>query len=825
MAEESNHDEAPPVAPPAPQLLSDRGQPLVAVPPEGRRPRGQPRKPKPAPPETEEYRSLDDVVRKHVARAVEAERALSRAPDVHTPDAELPPDESDPARRKKMTVGPIALTPDAYDPEAPFPPERRQPGYETPDLSDDTLRTLEDLIARFDLDGSGQFYIMVTRQKPPHYNSVLTQGRMRNITFPLTHEEFCEYYGGGQYQLIVYGPPARGGLIDPFTGKPKPKALSKPVTVIVPWQGEGGREPNPHAAQEHEGGEGRLPATDLQSALINRRSNTLADAKMLETATQKELIMDDRARQERKEDLRERRSQEATAVSVVKETKDEQIQMLQEQLREAKEEARQKPNGHNSGAEVADAMARVIASVQPRQAGDDELQRMKASYEERIRNLGEAHQSRIKDIDERHRRELEDKERVLTREKEDGIKRAEEVARFANQQLAQREQQLIADRDREREDARKERERAHIDHQREVDLLKKDQERDLARQKEHYENLLAMERNTNQRDREMLKESLGTKGELLKSTAESELRMANNEVARLRAETERLKTDLEKKGNLPKQIKEFSEAAEGMGFVRDDGGRGEEDTDWKTTLLRAGATVAEKLPEIIENAGKVVAMTRGAQQQQQPGGRPPVQPGMPPPGAPRALPQQMGPHAYPVTHVPPMWATEDSAPPTTPLPDFQPSALPAPAPQPQPQPPQPAYAMPLPAPPVQPTAAPPSVNEAPPPVAARPPGPSAPPAAAPPPPAVAAIQVSEADILRFAPTLEAWLVDGKVPPEKYAEQVLQADPHIRLIAPGLTPEAVAAVLQKNGHGLSPLVRRDGQRFLRRFRDFILGAPP
>lgn len=799
------------------ETVNDRGQRLVAVPAEVRksgRPRGSKNKPR-----TEEFRSIDDVVSRHISKD-----------DVHTADAEVPPSEPDPARRMKPTVGRIELTPDAYDPDAPLPPEIRArvalPVEEVPDLSDGQLRTLEDLNARFDFDGSGQFYIMVTRQKPMHLNGILTTGRMRNVTTSLTHEEFCEFYGGGQYQLIVYGPPARGRLIDPVTNKPKPKALSKPITVIVPYQGEGGRDPNPLAALEYEDPDldgMRGQHTDVQGALLQRRTNGLADAKIFEAATQKELTMDQRQREDRREEIRERREQETTAVGVVRESSQEVVKVLQRQVQDLKEELKQAAHGKSNGTEVVSAMAQMVSAMGPRVPGEDELQRMRQSYEERIKNLTEAQVARMRDVDERHKRETDDRERGLMREKEDAIRRAEDAARYANQQMEQRSVQLTAERDREREDSRKERERLILDHQRDVDLLKKDHERDIARQKEHYDNLLTVERNTNQRDREMLKESLGTKGELLKATAESELRAANNEVTRLRADNERLKSDLDKKSNLPKQIKEFEDAAGAMGLVRDEGGR-EQELGWKQTLLRAGATAVEKLPEIIENAGKVVAMTRGAATQG-PAAQRPAPGGMPPPRAFPPPPAQ-GPHAYPVTHVPPVWATEDSAPPGGPLPEqFQPVALPPPAVQ------QPAVAQPLPAPipmPVQvrPTAAPPTVNQGPAPQVQQrpPPPPSGPPPAAPQASAPPAVQVSDEDILRFAPTLEEWFGDDKTPPEVYALQYLALDPNLRLVATSLTPEAVATALQRHGRGRSPLVRRDGQRFLKRFRDAILGAP-
>jgi len=839
MADEPELHSPPPddpTPPPADAVTTDRGQRLVSV-PAAERKRGRPPGSK-SKPKTAEFRSLDDVAKKYTA--------VPRPPAVHTPDATVPPDEPDPARRAGMTVGPIALTAASYDPDEQVPPEARAAEYEAPDLSDGTLRTIEDLNARFDFDGSGQFYIMVNRQKPTHRNGVLTHGRMRNITTALTHEEFCEYYGGGQYQLIVYGPPARGRLTDPFTGKVKPKALSKPISVFVAYEGDGGREPNPLAALEfsHDGDMEMmrpLGGSDMESQLLRRRTNNLADAKMLETSTQKELTMDQRNREDQREDRRERREQEVSALGVLKDTASDTIRVLEQQLKEARDETRRlAANGKSNGSDM-EGMAKVLAAIGPRTPGADELDRMKTSYEERIQNLTDTHDARLKDIDERNRRAIEDRERVLVREKEDATRRADDKARYAEEQLASRERILIAERDRERDDARKDRERMITDHTRDLELLKKDHERDLSRQKEHYENLLATERNTNQRDREMLKESLGTKGELMKATVESELRTANSELGRLRADNDRLKSDLEKKSNLPKQLKEFSDAAEGLGFSREEGGGKDEPASWQELVVKGGMTAIERLPEIIKSAGEVIAQRNAAaaaparppMRQALPGGAPAAQ-------RPGGVPgPQLGPQAYPVTHVPPMggWSTEDQAPSAMPLPDQEFHTGLPPAPQAPPPAPMPSAVPPMmPAPPVE---RPPPMASAPPTVS--PPAPRTrrqaeaaaeqqmaprPPASAQPPTEGAqAIQISDEEILKFAPTIEGWVEAGDASPEEYAQRVMMVQPEIRIIAPVLTPEAVAAALRRAGKNTSPLVRRDGQRFLARFRNAILGATP
>lgn len=812
-------EEPPPAGPPsdpegepAPRrTLSDRGQPLVAVPPEKRK-RRMATKAKPPAPVTRDYQSIDDVLKKHADRPP------------HTPDDELPPDEPDPARRDRATYGRIELMPDVLDPEEPAPgasaepPRRHSRDDEPPEPDANTLRTLEDLCARFDLDGTGQFFIMVTRQQPRAYAGTATYGRMRNIDISMSHEEFCLAYGGGQYIMQVYGPPKRGGIIDPKTLKPKKKALSKTITLTIPWEGENGLPPNPMAAIdpfENEEEPHMSQGASVTDRLTSRRVNTLADAKIIETHTQKELTMDERQRQERREEVQQRRQAEAAAVDVLKESKDETIRMQQARIEELSKEVRAMNGSKSNGSDVVHAVAQMATALQRPQANSDELQRMREGYEERLASQREAYEQRLKDLTERHKRELEDRERVLQRDKEDGVRRAEEAARIAEQHRAQDVQQVIKDRDREREDAKKDLERQKADQERERESLKREHERDIARQKEQYENLLRAEKESNERERRTTEQLTATKADLVKSTVESELRTATAEVARLRADNERLKTELDKKSNLPKQLKEFSDAAESLGFNRDEGGGKEEPASWQDLLLKGGISTLEKLPEIMKNAGELLQIRQNAN-------RPPP----PPPGAmgpPPMLPQgPRHPPMQPVTHAPPLsgWATEDSPHNPMPVAEFYEPALPQSSHPPvvvqQHQPPMPTPAQVAMAPAPPPSAPQPSVPP--------PPRPTTPPPGETAPPPAAAPAITDEQIMQFVPVVEQWFSEQAASPEDYARHAATQAPILKVLAHSLTPEAIAAALRRNGHGLSPLIRRDGQRFLTRFRAALLDTP-
>lgn len=811
------------------EVMSSRGQRLV---PTNKRKRRivQP---------SSEKKSLDDVLAPHQKVETDPEKPPP-LPEVFSPADDIPPAEPDPARRDRPTMSRIVLTADAFEEGAELPPETeevsraREP---VPDLSDGKLRSLEDINARFDLDGSGQYFIQVDRVQPRTVNAIVTCGRMRDITRTLSYKQFCEIYGGGQYRLTVYGPPARSRLIDPLTGRVKPKALTMPITFSVPWQGEGAREPNPLAALDESELDDRMPGLghgggDLESALLRRRTNNMADAKMLETSVQRDLQMDERQRLDRREERAERRAEENAAVRAVKETSGEAMQLLKDQLDLANQKIAELSSRGSNGSEVVTAVAEMAKSFGRSGASDMEMTRMRESYETQLENERRMHADRLKDIEARHKIELDEKERFFQRDKDDSVRRADESARAANERMRASEERLISERNQERSAAEKDRTQARETFERDKEVLKRDYERDMARQKEHYENLLRMEKETNARDRQTLESLHSTKGELQKTVVESENRQLNAEVKRLTSENNRLRDENEKKGNVSRVLKEARETAEAIGYAPDDGGKDEPQT-WQQTLLKGVVSAAEQLPAIIKTAGDVAAMRRG-------GGAPPEarpdprQRAMPPGPQYQPLPPRQERQMMPVSHVAPLggWATEDSPPPV-----FAPLPPPAMEPRPVPPPPQgmppPMQAMPPQAPvptpmyPVTPpggTPPPMPMQSAPPPASgalhARPERPSMPPPApvqsAPPP----AAEISDQEILQYAPMFEAFFAEPESPEEK-ARALLPIVPNIREIASGLSEQRIAETLRKNGRPLSPLVRRQGQDYMRRFRQAIL----
>lgn len=816
-------EEAPTL--PEETTTTDRGQAVVRV---RRRKKGG---------EAPKEKEIDAVVQKH----------LERTEEIYGADAAVPPEEDDPGKRDRPTVSEVVLTPEAFPegeelPEHVAAAEQAEEELLPPDLSDNKYRGLEDLNAMFRFDGSGQYFIAVTRIQPKIHAGVACYGRQQNIKEMLSYMDFAERYGGGTYELIAYGPPARGKMID-ANGRPIPKALTRPIRLTIPWQGAGGYEPNPMSAIEEDDAEApdmrRGPfdkAIDLPEALLGRRGNTLAEANMYARHMEHQETMDDRRRQDAKEARERRQQEEQTLVGVVAQTKDQTIEMLREELNEIKREHK---NGHNKNGTDMAGLAQVLSSVRGPGASAEELERTRQTYEQQIRDLRETHAQRITDSEERSRREREDLTSRLSREKDDAIRRADTEVERANARLGELERRLTHERDQERESARREAERVQTAHDRHLEALAREHQRDIDTIKAQYDARIGALQDRMASEARLLQQVHENVKQVEKTTVEAQLRGTESELRRAEAEIIRLKADLDKKGNLPKLLEEQDKVAAALGYIKEsDAPSGGEEADTKTMLLRGAVALAQNLPEIIKQAGTSIALARGGQ-----GGPPPQQRMLPPPGFPPMM-MPPPPQRPPVTQAGPVQGY---------LPDeagLQPPPLP-----PAYQVPQtamvPAIAsMPAPPSPLPPLERPPSLVAEPPPTAPPPamqpttppsagmaegrpsmpaPRPSAPPPRPGMPPPVAAtaeaagIPISDADIVKFAPDLEAVFgraVKGQTV-EELAALAVSINPGITLVAPSLTPERISTALRANGLHTSPLIRRDGQRFLRDFRDAVL----
>ena len=843
-------------------------------------------------------RSMDDVVARHVEPAEPAlpsVEQVARETRLYTVGADpLPPPENNPFLNDGVIASSEGPAPDLV-------------GIQPP-------RNLADLMAMCPTIGDGQYYIEVVRRSPQQYGGIVCKGVQRPIKAYMTDTDFVEFYGGGDYTLTLYGPPPRGGVIDPRTGRPRSKALSPPVKLEI---SPSVYPPNVQAAVLHDD---EMHATEGEENMryfqpgyqsgMPARPVTTADARMLEVQLEHEDKM--QARQEaREKELREQHAGLSSAMGpvldvmhrntqeslkAVERTASERARLAEaaaaraeqdriraeEKAEQAKREAamqiERERNRPTDTATMMDGFSKMAAVLKPSESGAEaraaekaldqarqEIQRLTQSHADEMSRVQKDHSEAIRRMQEDHRSEMQrrqDQERNeterLQRQQTEELRRQEERAKDTLERAERRAEDAERKADQRVQDAEARAERR-------IKEMQDESRRVLEEQRAHAQQRLDDERRQHDRDMKSQAATFETRLAGQKDMYENRATMSAQEVARITAEAERYRKEAADNKDLNKQIEKAQEAASLLGW----GPTGETTEqappkDWKEMLGRAGMELVQKLPEIVQSAGDQVAKLRGTpgptpeqvqamqydqmlrqshqtMMARQMGGMPPSA-GLPPPmrtasGAvfqPAPLrfgtedasgpldPSAPSPRAgfdqfemqpqQPTAAPPPQY---QQPPQQYPQPTYQPAQY-QPPPQQTYQPAPPQYQQPPQAQTYQPmgqpqqVAAPLQHQAAPPPAPATPAGqiPQAPPGSV---PAVIPTEM----IVQFAPVLEQALSSG-APIEEIAQELvgLLGPANLAQVVNGLKPERVVVELQKAGKGSSPLVRRQGQQFLR-----------
>lgn len=737
----------------------------------------------------------------------------------------VPPEER-PDRRDGPTLSPVhVIHEDLPDAE---------------DESDQRIRSLEDLMARFPFVGpDGDYFIRVNRVLPRSYMGMICHGVQRKVTSPLTYEQFLEAYGGGEYELVVYGPPRGPGMHDPATGKVRPKALTKPITFTVPYDKDGiyGIGPNPAAAIP-EADEAYPMEPPMESQIPSERRiphpfergsriNTPADAQIRSADLQHEREMDAQKRAEKqaenerlieesrtraeleKESLliqerREVRSTEIAREEAIREREDAQHERSRANELEKKLFERMNPPAPQTPPVDMPELIRAIKGD-----GSDikvELQRAYEAHRDDIKRMGEEKVRDLERIKEDHKRDLE-RERSL----------AEERIRLAREESTRerdRAERLVKD-----ADERAERRVKDIEDraERRVEEVRKDHERQFTVAKDSWEARLRDEQRNNERDLTSRTVSYDLRSASEKTAFDVRMSSLEQEIARLRADNERLQREIAEKGDIVAQVEKVEKVAKSLGFEKagatePEDGDEKPPTDWRTAALAIGTSLVQQLPELVRSAGDTVTALRN---------RATVPPGAPPQAAPpEALPDgARGGRFHPQRRM--TFATENeplaSAAPGTPMlasppiyDHFQPPPS-MPAPPPPPPPPQQPVAVNVPTYPEYPPVPPPPPPA--PPRASVAPAPVAPSA-----PMSAEDEAMATQILTFKAALET-AVENDEDPEQFIGSLVElagAD-EVRKYAAVLSAKRITDVIGSvPGGSRSPLLKYAGKRWLERF---------
>ena len=429
------------------------------------------------------------------------------------------------------------------------------------------------------------------------------------------------------------------------------------------------------------------------------------------------------------------------------------------------------------------ALKGILEVMKPNGAGDKQVQELLKSHADEVARI----QVQIKDANERADARIREAEQRADRAKEEAERRAD---------------QRIQDIERRAEERMKE---THERSEKRVREVEEAARRVVDDARAQAQARLDDERRNHDRDLAAKNDSHTMRVETLKASYDTRLAAKDEEMVRLRTEADRHRQDAEAKGDLPAQVQRFAATAEALGYAKDGGEEEKVPTDWKTMLVGMGAELIKQGPAMIQSAGNTVQQLRGQapqpsatapymQQQQQ-----------------RSLPPRLHARDGSVFQASPApaFGTEDGAAfmgeATMMPPRYPPGFMPTPqAPAPAAQPVQATVQQPVQAPQQQ---------QPPPPQQQQAPAPAGVP------------RVAPDQLGQFRALLESALAQGKDPAELAAEIQQNVGPQMaQAIAQSVTPEAVVANLQQMPDGAqSPLIRREGQKFLRELHHAMQGG--
>lgn len=459
------------------------------------------------------------------------------------------------------------------------------------------VKGLLDLVATMPALGDGTCFIQVTRVKPTVAFGVPCAGVQQPVWGPIDDGEFQAFYGGAEYTLRGYQINEKNGRRIPITelvqykvpGPPNLDSAATPDEEAPPMQRH---QPNgtshfarrpPVLTPQQASAEAEIHDRDLthRETMDEREERRRKDREERQRAAQREA---ERTTLERERLLVEAKDREA-----------ERLQASHERQLELERSARSE-------------MAEVFRMMAPRDDG-----RATAAHAAEIRQLGESHKQEVIRINDQHRdeinrliqthadalRRVEDQARA-DRERSDNLVR--EAERRAQEQI----RQIQSDADRRISES------TALARAQYEDLRQRGEERvrDLdAQWQRRFDDLkAAQERELRGKDSEinMMRANLEGNQQVILAGKDSEIKRLHQEVRAAKEEAERNK-------DWRGRMKEITETAEELGFVKPDeaGGGDGEPEDMKAFAMKAGFQVLQNLPQLIQSGANAIAQMRG----------------------------------------------------------------------------------------------------------------------------------------------------------------------------------------------------------------------
>lgn len=510
----------------------------------------------------------------------------------------IPDPESNPDKRPNGSVSPIIMAADSD--AGDFIAGIGQP------------ETIFDLFNAFpQLDGINWF-IYVERKQPRIFSGTKCDGMLRPIGRPITLEEWQMWYGGGEYKLIVYGPPKNGSVVD-VNGRSSSRKLTEPITVKFPGP------PSFESIVYDDGLSSRGESMTQQQPMTDvvfpprRGPHTQADAtvavRQIDVADSREKRLEASAKEEKLEKdrlLREQNSAQGTMVSELMTTiregqaresslRDQAIQREREMARERRdfEERMEEKMQALLGKDKPDDVDRVIKLANSMGSDKGQLDALRSEHAREVERLQELRSA----MEVTHARAVKDERERADQRIKDAEERADRRIKDAEERFGRTENEV--------------RSRAEM----EVQRTKDESTRRIDDEHRRAESRIADLDRNHLRDLQSLKDSHVRDIEALKSTYEMRLDVAKGDAKRSQSEADRARADADANKDFVGQLSKFKEQAAAVGMVEasEAGGGDSEPKTIPQMLLEAGTQFAGNLPAMIEN---FAAITRGKNQQE-----------------------------------------------------------------------------------------------------------------------------------------------------------------------------------------------------------------
>lgn len=516
----------------------------------------------------------------------------------------MPPTEPK-ERRDGPTVGPIT--------ELARPPDL---------VGDRAPRTLTDLYARWPLGDDPNFFLRVERTLPKTHHGVSVSGYIGDIREKISEATLQKMLGGREYKLTLYGPDPRLSSQREYNSEPRIKALTDPILLVVPVL--------PPVLNPLSGPKEERVAMSMNPFAPTAAPTSPADAQIHRANTN---FFGDVLKLSREEDRRRQaETQQVTTnlLSYMTETQKAQHEQsvkeaerreeaLQKQIAELKAQVSKEKDAQNTvAAQVAQverenqkSFMSFVEKMGPDKAAEidrltkyyeSQLDVMRRAFDDQLRSLRERHDSDLRRADERLK-ETESKYQHLL-EQERGQSRT--MLEGERAQWTRRESDL----------------RTQMKEQTEAERNMASQR--IADMKERHEEALRQMEKAHERELRTIKESSETRTTVTDQTHKMSLSQLEGRLEEAKEEVERLKQQLEEANDLPAQLEKMQQQAEILGYEKKDA------NEPKTAMERFAATAGAGLGQLMQNAGDWLPQMMEKRQQQQVRALPPGQRQVPP---------------------------------------------------------------------------------------------------------------------------------------------------------------------------------------------------